>query len=103
MAKEDLLVIAFSNLINNACKYSGGKPVDVFVDNHEVRIVDHGMGISNEDLPHIFEPFYRANNTIGIAGHGIGLSLANEIFRKYGFNLKVESEEGRGTTFTIAR
>lgn len=103
MAKEDLLTIAFRNLINNACKYSDGKPVDVFVENREVKIVDHGMGISKDDLPHIFEPFYRASNTIGIAGHGIGLSLANEILRKYGFKVMVESEVGHGTAFTIMK
>lgn len=102
MAKEDLLIIAFRNLINNACKYSGGKTVDVYIDNPEVRVVDHGMGISKEDLPHIFEPFFRASNTIGITGHGIGLSLANEILRKYGFKVKVNSEIGKGTTFTLA-
>lgn len=102
MAKEDLLIIAFRNLINNACKYSSGKTVDVYIDNPEVRVVDHGMGISKEDLPHIFEPFFRASNTIGITGHGIGLSLANEILRKYGFKVKVNSEIGKGTTFTLA-
>lgn len=102
MAKEDLLIIAFRNLISNACKYSGGKTVDVYIDNPEVRVVDHGMGISKEDLPHIFEPFFRASNTIGITGHGIGLSLANEILRKYGFKVKVNSEIGKGTTFTLA-
>lgn len=101
MAKEDLLIIAFRNLINNACKYSGGKTVDIYIDNPEVRVVDHGMGISKDDLPHIFEPFFRASNTIGIYGHGIGLSLAKEILHKYGFKVKVNSEIGKGTTFVL--
>lgn len=102
MAEEDMLTIAFRNLISNACKYSDGKPVDVYVGDHVVKIADHGIGISREDMPHIFEPFYRAKSTIGIAGHGIGLSLAKEILRKFGFKIRVESEEGRGTTFTVS-
>lgn len=101
MTKEDLLVIAMRNLINNACKYSGGKPVAVTVNNHSIEIKDHGIGIAKDDLQHIFEPFFRAENTISIAGHGIGLSLAREILQKYGFHINVESELGQGTTFTI--
>ena len=96
-----LLQIAFHNLINNAVKYSGGKPVSVTACNHCVSIEDHGIGIPKRDVPHIFEPFYRASNTGAMAGHGVGLSLAKAILDKCQARLHVESDEGRGTRMTI--
>ena len=96
-----LLQRAFHNLINNAVKYSGGKPVRVTADNHSVSIEDHGIGIPKRDVPHIFEPFYRASNTGTTVGHGVGLSLAKAILDKCHARLHVESVEGRSTRMII--
>ncbi len=98
---EGLLSIALHNLINNAHKYSGDKKVFITVNKGNIMIKDQGIGISEADLKHIFEPFYRAANTRGISGHGIGLALAKQILEKYGAHIKVVSQENKGTTFTV--
>lgn len=102
-AKEDMLAIAMRNLVDNARKYSGGKQVEVLVDGSRRRIsvCDHGAGIAPQDLKHIFEPFFRGVGTERIPGHGIGLSLAREIFRHYGFAMAVESSPAVGGTTVV--
>ena len=101
MAKEDLMTIALRNLMNNARKYSDGKPVTVTIEKPYVRIEDHGIGIPAQDLKHIFEPFYRASNATAISGHGVGLALAREILDKFHAAVAVDSHPGEGTCFTI--
>ena len=78
-ADAHLLRMAFHNLINNAIKYSDGQPVTIIITDHLVVIRDRGIGIPKDDLPHIFEPFYRASNTGSVIGHGVGLALAKAI------------------------
>ncbi len=101
IAKEDLLLIALRNLINNARKYSNGKGITITVDRPNIRIEDQGIGIPQTDLKHIFEPFYRATNTTSISGHGIGLALAKQILEKCDAKISVTSIEGQGTKFKI--
>jgi len=101
LIREDLLRIAMSNIINNAQKYSGNGKVIVVVNRNSVTVKDFGIGISEEDLQHIFEPFYRAKNTSGFSGHGIGLSLSKAIIEKFGGKIKVSSAQDKGTTFKI--
>jgi signal transduction histidine kinase len=101
IAKEDLLLIALHNLINNARKYSNGKDITITVDRPYIRIEDQGIGIPQTDLKHIFEPFYRATNTTSISGHGIGLALAKQILEKCDAKISVTSIEGQGTRFQI--
>ena len=96
-----LLRMAFKNLINNAVKYSNGKPVTVTVGEHKVVIRDEGIGIPKEDLPHVFEPFYRASNTRAVIGHGVGLALAKAILEKHNARLTVASRQNEGTTVTV--
>ena len=96
-----LLRMAFKNLINNAVKYSDGKPVTVTVGEHKVVIRDKGIGIPQEDLPHVFEPFYRASNTGSVIGHGVGLALAKAILEKHDARLAVASRQNEGTTVTV--
>ncbi len=96
-----LLRMAFKNLINNAVKYSNGKPVTVTVGEHKVVIRDEGIGIPKEDLPHVFEPFYRASNTGAVIGHGVGLALAKAILEKHNARLTVASRQNEGTTVTV--
>lgn len=101
-ADAHLLRMAFHNLINNAIKYSDGKPVSVTVSDRLVVIRDHGIGIPKDDLPHIFEPFYRASNTGSVMGHGVGLALAKAILEKHGAKVNVESQPQHETTVTVS-
>ncbi len=101
MTQESLLTIALQNLINNAVKYSSGKPIHITVCRGKVEIKDYGIGISPDDLPHVFEPFYRASNAMNASGHGIGLALSKEIISKLGGRLTVCSRVDEGTCFEV--
>ena len=98
---EEQLRIALQNLVDNARKYSDGKPVVLRAIRHEVEIIDHGIGIPATDLPHIFAPFHRAANATGHPGHGIGLSLAKTLLERHGATLAVKSTGKDGTIFVI--
>jgi len=96
-----------SNLVDNAVKYtpSGGK-VEVSVSENEkqdivVSVQDTGVGISEADLPRIFERFYRCDQSRSQAGTGLGLSLARAIARAHGGDITVVSSPNQGSTFTI--
>ena len=101
MTQESLLTIALQNLINNAVKYSSGKPIHITVCRGKVEIKDYGIGISPDDLPHVFEPFYRASNAMNASGHGIGIALSKEIISKLGGKLSVSSKVDEGTCFEV--
>lgn len=102
------------NLITNAIKYSReerwvgirARLVNVGPDDRHVRISvsDRGIGIAAEDLPHIFEPFYRSASVrrAQIHGTGLGLALAKQVAESMGGTLGVVSEPGRGSTFTLS-
>ncbi len=96
-----------SNLITNAIKYTkeGTVTVDVTGDNDHVyvSVKDTGIGIPAEDLPHLFQKFYRVDNsdTREIGGTGLGLYLARHLSEALGGHLNVESVYGEGSTFTI--
>jgi signal transduction histidine kinase len=102
---ESLLKVAISNVIDNACKYSEDHKVLVklqFIDNHiAVIFEDRGIGISSEDLPRIYEPFYRGKNALTHKGTGIGLPLVNQIMKKHNGRLRIASELNVGTIVTL--
>ena len=106
---RDRLKQVFINLTANAIQYTpqGG---DVYLsleqikDQGRVIVRDTGPGIPAEDLPHIFERFYRAekSRTRGKStGFGLGLSIVNWIVEKHGGRIEVASQEGKGTTFAV--
>lgn len=104
---EALLRTAFQNLMENGCKYSPGNSVSVRISFASQAVTltfaDQGYGIPADDLPHLFEPFYRSSHTTGKApGHGIGLALTHRIVTLHNGQLTVDSEQGRGTTVTIS-
>lgn len=103
---ESLLHLAITNIIGNACKYSHNQPVDVCLastDNKVLLIVkDNGIGIPKEDLPHIYDPFYRAANTHQFEGYGIGLPLARNIVRLHRGDILVNSELNKGTVIQLS-
>lgn len=100
-----LLKTAISNLMENGCKYSDDHWVQVRLESEKngLRLIfsDNGIGIPPTDLPQIFEPFYRASNTGSSRGHGIGLSIVKRVIEVHKGKIKVESELGKGTRFTV--
>ncbi len=98
----------FLNIIKNAIAYgkeSGYIDIDLLKEKNtiKVKIKDNGMGISREDLPKIFERFYRADKAHSGSGNhsGLGLAIAKWVAEIHGGEIKVESAEGKGSTFTV--
>jgi signal transduction histidine kinase len=97
----------FVNIIGNSIKYSpDGTRVTLKAEVEGnylvVSIKDDGIGISPEDLPHIFDGFYRGKSGQAMTGHGIGLAVAHQIVDAHNGSISVESELGKGTTFLIS-
>jgi signal transduction histidine kinase len=102
---EYLLKTAVSNLIENACKYSSDQSVLIGVGREDkyVKVIfeDKGIGIPQEDIQKILEPFYRGTNTVAIPGTGIGLSLVNQIVKNHNGTINIISKLGEGTRITL--
>lgn len=102
---SNLLRVAFTNLIENACKFSANKEVLVHLSASEkatyIQIIDKGVGIPQDEVKNIFQPFYRARNARSFKGFGIGLSLTDKIIRLHKGQMDIFSEEGKGTTIEI--
>ena len=93
-----------NNLIDNAVKYSGEKvAIHIAAEEDRLTVSDNGIGMSQSDLKHIFEKFYRAHtgNLHDVKGYGLGLYYVHSIVEKHGWNISVESEPGKGTSFTL--
>ena len=100
-----LLFIAVGNILKNAIKFSNCRTVSckLYLQNNipVISIRDTGIGIGKEDLQKIFQPFYRGSNTFGYEGYGVGLSLADRIFRLHNVHVTVNSELGKGAEFLL--
>jgi len=106
VADEDKLEQILVNLVNNAIKYSpAGGTVTVRArgreEKVEISVSDEGLGIPPEQLPHLFERYHRATREGEIRGIGIGLYLVRHLVEAHGGGIWVESEVGKGTTFTF--
>jgi two-component Ni(II)/redox sensor kinase NrsS len=108
MGNESQLYRLFSNLIANAIQYSnlnGTVSISLMLQDRDAiaQIRDKGIGIAEQDLPHIFDRFYRVNSdrsrTTG--GSGLGLAIAKAIVHKHRGNIQVISELGKGSEFII--
>lgn len=101
-----LIRVMFSNLIDNACKFSPQHKVIVkigYEDNTVVfKFIDNGIGIPKDELSKIFNPMYRASNTGGKPGSGIGLSIVKKIADIHGAHIHITSEENIGTMVVIS-
>ena len=99
----------FENVINNAVKYSqpDSGPIRIFYKSHKsyavIRIVDQGIGIPQEELSHIFEPFYRVDKSRAkdTGGYGLGLSLCKTIMEAHDGKIEVQSRPEEGTTVSL--
>lgn len=97
---------ALTNIIKNCVEHTekGGYVKVAYSQNNlatTITIEDNGSGIKAEDLPHIFERFYKSKNNNNTNSVGIGLFMAKQIIMRQNGNISVESTEGQGTTFTI--
>lgn len=96
-----------TNILDNAIKYTeadGAVNISVHADDHEsvtVSVQDTGIGISEKDIPHIFERFYKCDRSRSQAGIGLGLSLARTIIQAHGGDIQVNSKMRAGSTFTF--
>lgn len=104
-ANKPLLTIALNNIIGNAFKFSGNKPVQCtfYADENSIsiKITDTGIGIMAGEVDKVFNPFYRGTNVAGYNGNGIGLYVTNKIINLFNGTIAVNSAPGRGTTVTI--
>jgi two-component system sensor histidine kinase MprB len=93
---------AVGNLLDNAAKWSppGGK-VEVAVHGGSITVRDHGPGIEEEDLPHVFDRFYRARSARGLPGSGLGLAIVKQVAEAHGGEVVAERAEGGGTRMTL--
>lgn len=103
---EDMVRQALLNLLENALRFTpgGGRIVIGAVtddESVEVRITDTGSGIPAEHLPHVFERFYKVDRARHDGGTGLGLAIVKHIVQVHGGDVRVESEEGAGSTFAF--
>jgi two-component system phosphate regulon sensor histidine kinase PhoR len=106
-ADRDRIQQVILNIVHNAIKFTppGGKAT-VYAkpqkDTVTVSVADTGIGISKEDLPHIFERFFKADKSRSGSGTGLGLAIAKHIVQAHGGSIWVQSEEGKGSTFSFS-
>jgi two-component system, OmpR family, phosphate regulon sensor histidine kinase PhoR len=103
-ADRDRIQQVMTNIIHNAIKFtpeSGQIKIDSLssLDSVTVIIADNGIGISKEDLPHIFERFFKADKSRSNSGSGLGLAIAKHIVQAHNGKIWVESQEGKGSAF----
>ncbi|MCC8088990.1 MAG: HAMP domain-containing histidine kinase [Rikenellaceae bacterium] len=105
LGNEYLLKTAFTNLIENNCKFSEDKKSSVIISYFNrtsiIRFSDAGIGISESDIYDIFKPFKRGSNGEYYRGYGIGLALVKKILELHNGTIRVSSREGEGTVFTV--
>jgi two-component system, OmpR family, sensor histidine kinase MprB len=93
---------AIGNLLDNAAKWSPpGAPVEVDVREGRVVVRDHGPGIADEDLPYVFDRFYRARGARGMPGSGLGLAIVRQVAESHGGDVVAERAPGGGTLMTL--
>ena len=96
----------FLNLIENAVKYGLNNPIDISIsqsNNITISIKDYGIGISKEDLEHIFDRFFRVDKarSRNMGSHGLGLSIVKNIIEVLKGDLEIKSELNKGTTVHV--
>jgi signal transduction histidine kinase len=103
---KKLLKLILINLISNATKYSDEKTeivcnTELIKNKFRISIKDHGIGIPEEDIPHMFDRFFRASNAINIKGTGLGLNIVKRYVELMDGFISFETELGKGSIFTV--
>lgn len=102
---KNLIKLAISNIVSNACKYSNENLVSISIESNanmlSIAVTDRGIGIPQTDIQHIFEPFFRASNTNDFKGYGVGLPLSLNIIRLHRGSIAIKSQEGVGTEIKV--
>jgi two-component system, OmpR family, sensor histidine kinase MprB len=99
----DAIERAISNLLDNAVKWSPPQgEVDVVVRGGEVAVRDYGPGIADEDLPYVFDRFYRASSARQLPGSGLGLAIVRRVAEAHGGTVVAERAEGGGTLVRLS-
>lgn len=89
--------------IDNAVKFSEeGSHIDIWFDGNELKIQDHGVGIKEEELEHVFEKFYKTRGEKNKTGTGLGLAISREIAERHGLKIAMKSKYGEGSTVVIS-
>ncbi len=99
-APTKVVGILIGNLIRNACSYTEDGEIVVRTSCGRLEISDTGVGIAEYELKSIFQPFYRASGAAP-GGHGVGLSIVRRLCERFGWEVSLESEAGRGTTAVL--
>jgi len=101
----NLLKLAITNIVNNACKYSDNRIVLLGLSRSAANVVisvkDQGIGIPENELQHVFEPFFRASNTTNYSGYGVGLPLSLNIIRLHRGSIAIKTVQESGTEMSI--
>jgi len=100
MGSERVLSVVFGNLIRNALNYTDEGHVEITVDEDCVRIADSGIGMPEQEIQQVFNPFYRAGRSRR-GGHGVGLTIVKNLSSRFGWPVDIYSEPGVGTTVTV--
>jgi two-component system, OmpR family, sensor histidine kinase MprB len=98
-ASRPQLERAVSNLLDNAAKWSDS--VEVRVTGGEVTVRDHGPGIAEKDLPHVFDRFYRAVSARHLPGSGLGLAIVRQVAASHGGEATAENAPDGGAVFRL--
>jgi two-component system, OmpR family, sensor histidine kinase MprB len=93
---------AINNLLDNASRHTApGTPVELVVDSHGVQVRDHGSGIDEEDLPYVFDRFYRGANSRARQGSGLGLAIVRQVAESHGGSISAANAPDGGAIFTL--
>jgi NtrC-family two-component system sensor histidine kinase KinB len=106
LANESRIALVLSNMLSNALKHSvpGGEVLISILDQEDVvefSVADKGTGIAADELPHVFDRFFRGKQETELSGAGLGLAIAKEIVEAHGGKIGVTSVLGQGATFTF--
>ena len=94
---------AITNLLDNAAKWSpSGSPVEMRLSHGVLTVRDHGPGIAEEDIPHVFERFYRATSARGMPGSGLGLAIVEQVAQAHRGTIAAELADGGGTIMRLS-
>lgn len=104
---KKIVNLILTNLLSNAIKYSKDSPeIDVVLARDgkwlNIKVTDNGIGIPYDELPRVFERYFRASTATGIPGTGIGLSLVKDLVELYQGKIEVSSDIGQGTIFSVS-